>query len=88
MARSESITGLALSGPNLTDLSVKSLAERKRPWRNLALWDSKLTDASVPLLSKMKSLDGLDVTNSQITPEGLALLRKALPSTSIRPAVK
>lgn len=41
-----------------------------------------VTDKSLPILKKMKSLRMLDVTSSQISPEGCEELRKAFPTTT------
>ena len=52
--------------------------------RNLeVVWLSRcsVTDASIPVLSGMTGLKELNVNYTGVTPEGMAKLRAALPST-------
>lgn len=73
---------LWLSDSALTDDGVGELA-RLPQLKVLCLYNSLVTDASIPMLSTMKSLDNLNLGRTRVSRKGAADLRRALPSASI-----
>ncbi len=44
-----------------------------------------LTNAGVPALAKMKSLRRIDLTGTNVTPDGLRMLKRSLPDARVEP---
>lgn len=72
---------LNVSGSSFSDVQLSKLAERA-DWRpgSLVLRGCKITDASLPLLSKLK-LQTLDLTDTEVTFQGL--LQSSFPNTRV-----
>ena len=86
LAQSPSLVSLHLGGPSFGDAGVAAIVARKKPWQELSFPVSPLvTDASVPKLAELKSLQILGVERTSITAAGLSKLRKALSGTKIYP---
>jgi hypothetical protein len=83
LAQSESLEQLSIGSSDLDDDAIIALAKREKPWRNIFIHQSRLTDASVPELSKLTGLVSLKIFQSQISQEGFARLREALPKTEL-----
>ncbi len=72
---------------NLSDENVSTLESLNNlPQQNeLELWikTERVTDASIPSLLKIRTLDGLDVSHSAISDEGIEELVRGLPDTKV-----
>jgi len=88
LAKSRSLTNLHCGGKGVTVAAVEALAERKKPWLDLWIVYSPLTDAAVPSLLRFKNLLSLNVDGSKITPEGMGRLRAGMPKTKVFPEAK
>ncbi len=73
---------LTLSGPGVTDDGVAAL-ETLKNLSELSLWQTDITDASVPVLIRMAP-QRLSVSETGITAQGVADLRRALPTTIVK----
>jgi hypothetical protein len=69
----------------LTDAGVRGLAGIGQLGTLWITHNQRITDSSVTTLASLKTLERLVLTETAITREGLAQLRKALPKTNIEP---
>lgn len=75
--------------PNLRELSLKGRHHLKDATmtellrlpglHTLSLENQDISDTAIPVLSKLKNLEYLDVSNTHLTPDGIKTLQKALP---------
>jgi serine/threonine protein kinase/Leucine-rich repeat (LRR) protein len=77
------LTELSLRCPMLSFLGVRYAGELKRLER-LSLAGTGATDASLKSLHELVELRELDLTDTKVTPEGVAALRAALPMCGIK----
>jgi hypothetical protein len=80
LASLRGVTGfrsLSLSSVPITDAGLRHLALKRLRW--LILQNTRITDASLPLLAGLPELEYLDIQGTRITDAGLAHLRD-LPS--------
>ena len=72
---------------NLSDINATELVcLSKLPARNklyLIIRTRNVTDASLPCLEMIRKLDSIDVTQTSISDEGIAELKKSYPEASI-----
>jgi internalin A len=92
------LEGLSLQGNAFTDAGLAHLAKLNRLkelWIDLG--DTDITDAGLEYLRGLKSLEGLAISDSHATPEGVAKLKQALPrlktihysaATRLRPSAR
>ena len=74
--------GPGMKPAEFTDDDAALLAPfEKLEW--LVLFDCNLTDAGLDELSRLKSLERLDVEGTRVTAQGVARFRKALPKCRI-----
>lgn len=71
---------LARTGAGDVAIAQLEVATRLR-W--LMLDGTSVTDASIPVLARLKALESLNIYQSDITPDGAARLRGLLPDTKI-----
>ncbi|MEZ6089526.1 MAG: DUF1559 domain-containing protein [Pirellulaceae bacterium] len=76
------LTTLDLSGNRISDAAISALAG-KNQLRQLFLHDTWITDASIEHLSTLKSLEFLNLRRTRITEQGLARLKKVLPTCDV-----
>jgi hypothetical protein len=79
------LTDLSLGCPNLLFLGVAYVGELKGLER-LSLASSGATDASLKSLYGLAKLRVIDLSGTKVTAEGVAALRKALPTCDIKVA--
>lgn len=82
---SEPPTGLErlnLASTGAGDVAIAQLEVATR-LRWLMLDGTSVTDASIPVLARLKVLETLNIYQSDITPDGAARLRELLPRTNI-----
>lgn len=84
MATAKQIIELDLSHTRCGDATVFALADHDG-LRTLWLTGSTITDASIPVLSRMQSIESIDLQRSQVTDEGLAKLKISHPNWKINP---
>jgi hypothetical protein len=82
-APDEGIFSVNLSGTAADDAQVARLAEKVPKLKHLKLNATKITNASVNSLKKLKNLATLDIGNTKITTESFNALRAALPKAEI-----
>ena len=73
---------LSLNGARITDEGVLNLQAVKSLGR-LYLKDTQITDAGLGHFAKIERLHVLDLTGTQVTAEGIAKLKEALPRCNI-----
>jgi len=80
------VEALVLDGASIDDVGAFGAAASLR---ELSLRDTNVGDADVPALAMLMQLRSLDLTNTKITADGVAALRRLLPGCAItaRPGV-
>ena len=85
----ERVTELTLSGGEgqrgeISDAVIKELAKLPlSKLKELAIFDSPVTDAGLKEVATMKQLTEIDLQNLKVTKAGIAELQKALPKCKI-----
>ncbi|MCY2928408.1 MAG: hypothetical protein NTV86_02730 [Planctomycetota bacterium] len=76
---------VVLAYAGVTDAGVKRLAGFPRVTRLSLLGCAQVTDEGVKALASLPKLEWLELSDTRVTPAGLASLRAALPKTVILP---
>ena len=77
------LEGLHISSPNITDAGLKHLRGLTN-LREVSLFNiPHVTDAGLQHLMRLTSLESLDLYDTQVTPEGVERLKRALPECKI-----
>jgi hypothetical protein len=76
------INAINASETNITNDQIEILSHMPG-LAELSLRDTEITDTAVPILGKFKSLYFIDITRTQITPEGQQHLLRLLPHCTV-----
>ena len=83
LSHPEKIRSLNLAQSGITDEQT-ALLTKMTGIEKLILNETALTDASVDVLRELKTLKHFEATQTQLSPDGVARLREALPNCKIR----
>ena len=84
IANAKRLSELDLSQTRCGDQTIRNIAGHNR-LRTLWLTGSAITDASIAVLTRLPSIESIDVQRTQITAQGLAKLKIAHPDWKINP---
>jgi Leucine-rich repeat (LRR) protein len=76
------VTVLSIDNCKIDDKGIVNIAKLPK-LEVLSLNGDNITDASVPVLTKLKSLTGLGLRDTKVTADGAARIRKALPKCHV-----
>jgi hypothetical protein len=76
------LDGLHLQSTFLNDDGLAALGPM-RSLKRLNLGMTNVSDASIPLLSSLTNLQSISLCDTDVTPEGIARLEKALPEATV-----
>ncbi|MDB5340900.1 MAG: serine/threonine protein kinase, partial [Planctomycetaceae bacterium] len=83
-AVTEQLVEFGLVNCPITDVGLKALVQKPFPkLLTLAISDTKVTDAGIQQLSRLRSLKSMSLPEKTVTPAGVAKLKSALPGCNI-----
>lgn len=87
MRRCQSLEALDVSGSRISDKGIELIVEETlksvSPLRTLALRSCPVTDECIVRLTSLKNLTLMDLHGTDVTSQGIAFLKKSLPSCRV-----
>ena len=84
LGRLQQLTYLHVGSTKISDVSVELIAKNCKRLEQLDLSETEVTDAAIECLVRVKTLRHLDVANTNVTQQGLALFREHRPEVVVR----